>query len=95
MGQLDGRAGQVINEEAWKWSISRSVKKSAALLSGFREKMRDFVFARNFAVFNLVLSNWAAAGQAGVKGSHEMCTALYLHNCSLPVKLQKFKNGKW
>ena len=97
MGQLDGRGGQVINEEAWKWTISRSVKKVRCLVIGvWGENGRDFVFARSFAVFNLVLSNWpvGAGGQPEVKGSHEICTALYLQNCSVRGKLQRLKNGK-
>ena len=66
MGQVDGRGGQVINEEAWKWSISRSVKKVRCLVIGLSgENERDFVFARIFAVFNLVLSNWLQLGSQG------------------------------
>ena len=49
MGQLDGRGGQVINEEAWKWTISGPVKKARSLVIGVSgEKQRDFVFARIF-----------------------------------------------
>ena len=32
-----GRGGQVINEEAWKWSISRPVKRLSYLAIGFSE----------------------------------------------------------
>ena len=66
MGQSGGRGGQVINEEAWKWTISGVGKKVRSLVIGSSEENgRDFVFARFFAVFKLVLSNWAALANQG------------------------------
>ena len=66
MGQSGGRGGQVINEEAWKWTISGVGKKVRCLVIGSSEENgRDFVFARFFALFKLVLSNWAAPAKQG------------------------------
>ena len=52
-----GRGGQVINEEAWKWSISRPVKRLSYLVIEFSEILgicmdfhRDIEFARTCAV---------------------------------------------
>ena len=56
-GRAGGRGGQVINEEAWKWSISRPVKRLSYLVIGFSEILgisawifRDIEFARICAV---------------------------------------------
>ena len=56
-GRAGGRGGQVINEEAWKWSISRPVKRLSYLVIGFSEVLgicmdfqRDIEFARICAV---------------------------------------------
>ena len=73
-GRAGGRGGQVINEEAWKWSISRPVKRLSYLVIGFSEVLgicmdfqRDIEFARICAVLfsEQVLSNWPALANQG------------------------------